>query len=179
MPSFHKLRHLSHSPELLLGIVLDIERYPQFLPWCLKAKVRTRKENSLIGDLCVGYGLLNRSFSSRVRFDKGKGLVEMQADNNLFSRFESRWRITDGGKTAEGSKALVDFSIDFQLRALPLKFVFENIFCQAAERMVDAFEQRANNITSANITSASITSSVNPVLENAKVNARANDRVIG
>ena len=172
MPSFHKLRHLSHSPELLLGIILDIERYPQFLPWCLNANVRMRKEDSLIGDLCVGYGLLNRSFSSQVRFDKGKGLVEMQADDGLFSHFESRWRITHGEKTAEGSKTLVDFFIDFRLRALPFKSVFENIFCQAAERMVEAFEQRANNIAPSNSTSASITPIASPVASSALDNAR-------
>ena len=148
MPCFHKLRHLSHSPELLLNIVLDVERYPQFLPWCLNAEVRMRKENSLVGDLSVGYGLLNRSFSSQVQFDRQKGIVEMQADSDLFSYFEGRWRITDREKNTEDGKTLVDFFIDFQLRALPLKFVFEKIFCQAAEQMVEAFEQRADSITS-------------------------------
>ncbi len=106
-----------------------------------------RKENSLIGELCVGYGLLKRSFSSRVSFDRRKGLVKMQAENDLFTHFESRWHITHGEKTGEANATLVDFFIDFQLRALPLKFVFENLFCQAAERMVEAFEQRANSIT--------------------------------
>ncbi len=146
MPRFHKLRHLHHSPELLFEIVLAIEQYPQFLPWCLEAKVRTRRESSLIGDMRVGYGVASRTFRSYVKFDKTKGTVDMQADNSIFSHFESQWSILQDSSNRKSSATRVNFFINFELHHNHFGFIFERLFRNAAERMVEAFEKRADDI---------------------------------
>ncbi len=146
MPRFHKLRTLPHPAQTLFDLVLDIETYPQFLPWCRDARVANRTHNSLDGVLMVGTQLVHSSFTSLVRFDAATGIVSMRARSNLFSHFSSRWCITsaensENGESSESS--VVDFVVDFELRNLPFKVLFEGLFEQAALRMVDAFEGRA------------------------------------
>ena len=154
MPRFHKLRTLPHPAPTLFALVLDIEAYPQFLPWCLESSVDNKTHDTLDGTLVVGTKLVHSSFTSLVRFDAATGVVSIekssQAQSHLFSRFQSRWRITPAEKVENvsasggGASSKVDFVVDFELRNLPFKFLFENLFEQAALRMVEAFECRAN-----------------------------------
>ena len=154
MPRFHKLRTLPHPAPTLFDLVLDIETYPQFLPWCIKAAVANKTHNTLNGKLTVGTKLVHSSFTSLVRFDSATGIVTMQAQSHLFSHFQSRWQITPAKKdktipasnsdVAKVEASVVDFVVDFELRNLPLKPLFERLFEQAALRMVEAFERRAS-----------------------------------
>ena len=141
MPRFHKLRTLSYPAQTLFDLVLDIETYPQFLPWCLDASVANRTHDTLEGTLEVGTKFIHSSFTSLVRFDVATGVVSMKAQSKIFSHFHSRWRITagEGGETSE-----VDFVADFEMRNLPFRVLFESLFEQAALRMVEAFESRAS-----------------------------------
>ena len=147
MSRFHQFRTLPHPACTLFELVLDIETYPQFLPWCIDAKVADRTHDTLAGTLTVGTKLIHSSFTSLVRFDATTGIVSMRAQSNLFSRFESRWHITPVEKGDSPGKSdlssEVDFVVDFELRNLPFKSVFDNVFEQAALRMVEAFERRA------------------------------------
>ena len=147
MPRFHKLRTLPHPPRTLFELVLDVEAYPQFLPWCLHAQITNKTHNTLKGILTVGTKLIHTSFTSLVTFDAKTGIISMQAQRNLFSRFHSRWHITpaETSRASEGdASSIVDFVVDFELQNLLLKPLFEKLFEQASSRMVEAFEQRAN-----------------------------------
>ena len=145
MPRFHKLRTLPHPARSLFDLVLDIETYPQFLPWCLDARISNRRHDTLDGTLTVGTKLVRSSFTSLVRFDAATGVVSMQAQSNLFSCFQSRWHITPVAESEPSPQfSHVDFAVDFELRNLPLKPLFENLFERAASRMVEAFEARAD-----------------------------------
>ena len=141
MPRFHKLRTLPHPAQNLFDLVLDIETYPQFLPWCCDARVANRTHNSLDGVLMVGTRVVHSSFTSFVRFDVATGIISMKAHSNLFSHFRSRWCITSA---EDSDSSVVDFVVDFELRSLPFGIFFEGLFEQAALRMVEAFERRAS-----------------------------------
>src|SRR3546814_2290425 len=69
MPIHKEKRVLPYSPAQLYGVVIDIEHYPEFLPWCQGARVRTRQENLIVADLIIGFKMFRERFTSRVKPD--------------------------------------------------------------------------------------------------------------
>src|SRR5690625_6737870 len=66
MPTHAERRRLPYRPEQLYDLVADVERYPEFLPWCLGARIKRREGNTLIADLVIGFKMIRERFTSRV-----------------------------------------------------------------------------------------------------------------
>ncbi|WP_374450144.1 type II toxin-antitoxin system RatA family toxin, partial [Stella sp.] len=67
MPTHAEQRLLPYSPEQLFDLVADIERYPEFLPWCVAARIRERTGELVVADLMIGFKMIRERFTSRVR----------------------------------------------------------------------------------------------------------------
>jgi coenzyme Q-binding protein COQ10 len=141
MSTHAERRRLPYSPEQLFDLVADVERYPEFLPWCVGARVRERKPGLVVADLLIGYRMVRERFTSRVILDR-PGRIDVSYSEGPFRYLNNHWLFEpepDGGCT-------LDFFVDFEFRSRMLQKIIEVLFNEAVRRMVGAFETRARNL---------------------------------
>ena len=141
MPIHKEKRVLPYSPNQLYELVVDIERYPEFLPWCLGARIRSRQENLIVADLIIGFKMFRERFTSRVVPDRAAQRIDVTYAEGPFKYLENHWVFAEH---PEG--CLIDFYVDFEFRSKLLQKVIEALFHEAVRRMVAAFETRANHL---------------------------------
>jgi coenzyme Q-binding protein COQ10 len=141
MPTHAERRTLPYRPEQLFDLVADIERYPEFLPWCVGARVRERKDNFIVGDLLIGYRMVRERFTSRITLERPRR-IDVRYSEGPFHYLDNHWEFEpepNGGCT-------IDFYVDFAFRSRLLQKVIEVLFNEAVRRMVGAFEGRARDL---------------------------------
>ena len=153
MPVHKEKRVLPYTPGQLYDLVLDIERYPEFLPWCLGARIKTRREDLIVADLIIGFKMFRERFSSRVVPDRGGRRIDVTYAEGPFKYLENHWVFEEH---PEG--CLIDFYVDFEFRSKLLQKVIEALFHEAVRRMVAAFETRARALHGENGLQAESTS---------------------
>ena len=139
MPSHKETRILPYTAEQLFDLVIDIEKYPQFLPWCLGARINTRKGHYLEADVIVGYKMFREVFSSRVHMIRPNA-IEVEYLKGPMRHLHNKWVFTDLGK----DRCEVDFYVDFSLSSKLFESLVDQFFHKALVKMIEAFEQRAN-----------------------------------
>jgi len=117
---------------------MDIEKYPQFLPWCLAARINEKKKNELSADVVVGYGPFRETFSSRVLFSASK-TIEVDYLKGPMRQLHNKWIFRD----LRGGQCEVDFYIDFSLKTKFFEKIVDQFFHRALVKMINAFEARA------------------------------------
>jgi coenzyme Q-binding protein COQ10 len=141
MPTHAERRRLPYSPEQLFDLVADVERYPEFLPWCVGARVRERRQNVIVADLLIGYRMVRERFTSKIVLDR-PGRIDVSYSEGPFRYLDNHWLFepeADGGCT-------LDFFVDFEFRSRMLQKIIELLFNEAVRRMVSAFETRARHL---------------------------------
>ncbi|ATX81816.1 coenzyme Q-binding protein COQ10 [Mariprofundus ferrinatatus] len=138
MRSFEETRVIGCSAEKMFDVVMDIEAYPQFLPWVAGASILTMDEGELTAELVADLAGSRHSFKTVDRFVSGK-LVEIRLLDGPFRFLESVWTF----EAMEGERCRVHFSIEFEFRSMMLDIVASPIFSTACKSMVQAFEKRA------------------------------------
>jgi coenzyme Q-binding protein COQ10 len=137
MPTHAEQRLLPYTPEQLFALVADIERYPEFLPWCVGARIRERGPNEIVADLIIGFRMFRERFTSRVALDPPHR-IDVTYTEGPFRYLNNHW-IFD--KAPGGCR--IDFLVDFEFKSRVLQRVIEVLFGEAVRRMVAAFERRA------------------------------------
>ena len=140
MPAFTDRQDLPYRADQLFDLVADVGKYPEFLPWCAAARVRTRSAQELVADLTIGFGPFRESFSSRVALDRPRGMV-VRYENGPFRYLTNRWDFT-----AHAGGCAVDFHVDFEFRSRVLQAAIGVVFQDTVRRMVGAFHTRARDI---------------------------------
>src|SRR5262244_3928525 len=140
MPTHAEQRLLPYTPEQLFALVADVERYPEFLPWCLAARIRERRPDLVVADLIIGFKMFRERFTSRVALDPPRRIDVSYADGP-FRHLQNRWRFSPA---AGGCR--IDFFVDFEFRSRLMQRVIEMLFGEAVRRMVAAFEKRAGDL---------------------------------
>jgi coenzyme Q-binding protein COQ10 len=141
MPTHAEHRRLPYTPEQLFDLVADVERYPEFLPWCLGARIRERKGSTITADLLIGFRMVRERFTSRVVLDR-PGRIDVSYSEGPFRYLNNHW---DFIRQPDGS-CLIDFYVDFEFRSRLLQKIIEVLFHEAVKRMVGAFEGRARQL---------------------------------
>lgn len=148
MPSFETRRRVKHSADAMYGLVADVERYPEFLPFCESLVVRARDSDGerelLIADMTIGYKLVRETITSRVTLDRGK--MEIRSENvaGPFRKMQNVWTFT---QLADGH-CEIGFSISYEFRSRTLSVLVGGLFDKVFRRFADAFESRADVIFS-------------------------------
>jgi coenzyme Q-binding protein COQ10 len=140
MPSFADRQIVPYRTDQLFDLVADVGKYPEFLPWCVAARIRSRNATELLADLTIGFGPFRESFSSRVALDRPRGMV-VRYENGPFRYLTNRWDFTP-----DPSGCVVDFHVDFEFRSRVLQAAIGVVFQDAVRRMVGAFHTRARVI---------------------------------
>tara|TARA_Y100000817_G_scaffold162709_1_gene127067 strand:- start:2406 stop:2855 length:450 start_codon:yes stop_codon:yes gene_type:complete len=126
----------------LINMILDIEKYPEFVPWCLKGKIH-RKENlkdiiEMEADLTVGKKFLNQTYKSHVTFYKDKDKIIVNNIGGPLKHLKNEWEIRDINGQSE-----VNFVIDFEIKNVFYNMIMKKSFDQGLSSIADAFEKRA------------------------------------
>jgi len=141
MPTHAEKRVVPHPPEQLFDLVVDIERYPEFLPWCIGARIKRREGQVLFADLIIGYKMIRERFTSRVDPQRDKLRIDVTYTDGPFRYLNNHWVFEPH---PEG--CLLDFYVDFEFKNRMLQGVMGLFFNEAVRRMVQAFETRADDL---------------------------------
>ena len=139
MTSHHEKRTVPYTPDQLFDLVADVKKYPEFLPWCVGARIRSEEESLVIADLMIGYKLVRERFTSKVILDRKNKVIETEFADGPFKFLHNRWSFSENG---EG--CLIDFTVEFEFKSTFLQKIIVVLFNEAVERMVGAFEDRAH-----------------------------------
>jgi coenzyme Q-binding protein COQ10 len=138
MPEFSTTRRVRHDAADMFDLVADVERYPEFLPWCIACRIRQRdSESSFTADLVVGFKMVREQFTSRVTLDRPRGIL-VEYLQGPFEYLRNEWKFSPA---PGGTK--VEFFLSFEFRSKLLQALIGVLFEEAVRRMVGAFEGRA------------------------------------
>jgi coenzyme Q-binding protein COQ10 len=140
MPTHAEQRVLPYTPEQLFALVADIERYPEFLPWCIGARIKERQPNLVVADLIIGFKVFRERFTSRVMLDP-PGKIDVTYAEGPFRYLDNHWTFE---RAPEGCR--IGFFVDFEFKSRLMQKVIEVLFGEAVRRMVGAFEKRAQDL---------------------------------
>ena len=132
---------INHKPEDLFDLVADVKRYPEFLPWCLAARIRTQRERELTADLIIGFQIFKEQFTSKVLIDRDRLKIDTSYADGPFKYLQNHWKFKPHHDGCE-----IDFYVDFEFKSRLLQTVMETLFTEAVRRMVKAFENRADEL---------------------------------
>ena len=140
MPAHSEQQLLPYTPDQLFDLVADIERYPEFLPWCRGARILERGEGEVLAELVISFAHMRESYVSRVTLNRPQA-IDVTLVRGPFQYLTNRWRFTklDGGTQ-------IDFHLDFKFRSRLLEGLMGGLFAKATGRMIDAFKERAENL---------------------------------
>jgi coenzyme Q-binding protein COQ10 len=141
MPTHAERRLLPYTALQLFDLVADIERYPEFLPWCLAARIRERTATTITADLLIGFKMVRERFTSRVVLER-PDRIDVSYAEGPFRYLNNHWRFLP---QADGS-CVIDFYVDFEFRSRMLQKIIGMLFNEAVRRMVGAFETRARQL---------------------------------
>ena len=138
MPKHSETRRLPYTAEQMYGLVADVGRYAEFLPWVTAVRVRADSETEMEADLLVGFSALRERFTSRVVKRRPESIHVDYVDGPL-KYLRNEWHFRP---EAEGG-CLVDFSVDFAFRSRMFEALAGQVFDRALRKMIGAFEERA------------------------------------
>ncbi len=126
----------------LIEMVLDIEKYPEFVPWCIKGEVYDKNESidliTFNGDLKVGKSILNETFSSQVSYHKEKDIIIVTNLDGPLKHLKNEWKFKEINNSTQ-----LEFFIDFELKNPILNGIMKKSFQLGLNKIAKAFEERA------------------------------------
>ena len=146
MPSHSETRFVPYTAQLMYGIVADVERYPEFVPWCASLRVESRADTptgeELIAETIVGFRNFRERYTSQVTLEPAHYKVDVVQTKGVFRQMETHWRFVPEG---EGCRA--EFSIVFEFKSKVLALIAEAALSRVMTKMTQAFEARAQKLS--------------------------------
>jgi coenzyme Q-binding protein COQ10 len=133
--------HSKHKPGQIFDLVADVERYPEFLPWVLSARVYRRKSKTLWTELIMGTSLLHKRFTTVARLDRPHR-IEISSHDPMFECFEQVWTFEADG---EGGTD-IEYQVDFRFKSHVLQALIGGSFAERSGRMVKAYVREARRL---------------------------------
>lgn len=135
-------KQLPYTAEQMFDLVVAVDRYREFAPWCVASRINSRESDSVFyADLVVGYKMFRERFSSKVITER-PDTIYIEYLKGPLKHLKNHWRFIDQG---DGS-CIVDFSVEFEFENSALQGIAKVFFKEVIHRMVDAFETRAQEI---------------------------------
>ena len=126
----------------MFDLVADVGRYPEFLPWCIGARIRSRTDTLLVADLIIGFKGIRESFTSRVSLNRVDMTINVTYQDGPFKYLKNNWKF----ESTESDQCALDFYVDFEFKSRIMQRLIEMLFGEAVRRMVRAFEERAAHL---------------------------------
>ena len=145
MPKASVKRLIECKKDDLINLVLDIEKYPEFVPFCHDAKIyETVDEKHLvkiIADLTIGKGPFKDTYKSDVRYDKKNDSIFVTNIDGPLNHLENRWTFEQQNQNTE-----ISFDINFEIENKFLNIIMEKSFQFGLNKIADSFQNRANDL---------------------------------
>ena len=145
MPKASVKRLIECNKRQLIDLVLDIENYPSFIPYCLNSKVYEKKETediiSIIADLTIGKGPFKATYKSDVKFYKNTDIIQVTNIEGPLKYLDNTWIFIEKNNCTE-----ISFDIDFEIQNKFLNIVMSKSFQYGLNKIADSFQQRANDL---------------------------------
>lgn len=141
MPTHAEKRHLPYTPEQLYQLVAEVDKYPEFLPWCIGSRITKREEGVFYADLVIGYKMAREKFGSKVTLN-APDHIHVEYLSGPMKYLSNHWRFIE---EPDGS-CTIDFYVDFEFKSALFQSLIEVFFNKAVTKMVKAFEDRANEL---------------------------------
>ena len=145
MPKASVKRLIECDKNQLIDLVLDIESYPAFIPYCLDSKVYEKKNDedfiSIIADLTIGKGPFKATYKSDVNFNKNTDTIHVTNIEGPLKHLNNKWFFLEKGNFTE-----ISFDIDFEIENKFLNIVMSKSFQYGLDKIADSFQKRANDL---------------------------------
>ena len=149
MPKASIKRLIECNKKQLVDLVLDIENYPKFVPYCLEATVYEKKEEGnlilIIADLTIGKGPFKATYKSDVKYDKNTDIIQVTNIEGPLKYLDNKWVFLTKGSYTE-----ISFDIDFEIENKFLNIVMTKSFQYGLDKIADSFQKRANDLFKGN-----------------------------
>jgi|TARA_B110000971_G_C19811434_1_gene408987 coenzyme Q-binding protein COQ10 len=145
MPRASVKRLIECDKDQLIDLVLDIEKYPAFVPYCIDAKIHKKKDTddfvNIIADLTIGKGPFKDTYKSDVKFNKKKNSIYVTNIDGPLKYLDNKWTFEDHKEGTE-----ICFVVDFEIKNKFLNIVMTTSFQYGLNKIADAFQERANQL---------------------------------
>ena len=145
MPKASVTRHIARDKRTLIDFVLDIEKYPEFIPFCIDSKVYETNDKGdvkkIIADLTIGKRPFIDTYKSDVRYDKKNDSIHVTNIDGPLKHLENNWKFVEKDNLTE-----VQFDVDFEIKNKFLNLIMEKSFQFGLNKIADAFQKRAENL---------------------------------
>ena len=141
MPTHAEKRLLPYTPEKLYNLVSDVEKYPDFLPWCIALRVRSREVKMINADMIIGFKVFREKFTTRVTLNPPRR-IDVEYLDGPFKYLNNHWIF----KPIDDGACEIDFYVNFEFKSILLQKAMGAVFNEAVQKMINAFEARAHRI---------------------------------
>jgi len=145
MPKALVKKLIQCKKEQLIDLVLDIEKYPEFVPFCVDAKVYEKKDKGnlllIVADLTIGKGPFKDTYKSDVKYKKKEDSIFVTNHDGPLKYLENTWLFKEKNNITE-----VSFEVDFELKNEFLNIVMTKSFQFALDKIAEAFQKRAEKL---------------------------------
>jgi len=145
MPKASVTRQIAREKKKLIDFVLDIEKYPEFIPFCIDSKVYERNnkkdEIAIIADLTIGKKPFVDTYKSDVRYDKKNDSIHVTNIGGPLKRLQNNWKFIQKENYTE-----VQFDVDFEIKNKFLNMIMTKSFQFGLNKIADAFQRRAEKL---------------------------------
>lgn len=146
MPTHAEKREMPYSAEQMYALIADVPSYPEFLPWCAAARVRSRTPTEagevMDADLVISFKLFRERFGSRVDLRPDAREIDVSYLDGPFKYLVNNWKFIP----LDDSRCEVDFFVDFEFKSAALQMIIGVVFGEAMRMIVRAFEKRAEEL---------------------------------
>ena len=140
MRSVRRRERVKYTAEQMFDLVDDIERYPDFLPWCQNAKIKSRTEDQVEASVEIGLRGISKEFSTRNRLERPQR-IDIELIRGPFRQLEGAWTFDNTGQGCE-----IALALDFEVSHSPLNLLFSTVFEEIVRSQVAAFTARATKL---------------------------------
>lgn len=141
MPTHAEKKTLPYSTEQIFELVLDVERYPEFLPWCLSCEIIKQTDNEIFANMVIGYKVFREWFNCRVIFDR-PNYIRVEYINGPLRYLSNKWDF----QPSPNDGCIINFYVDFEFKNPFFQKLMGVFFNEIVKRMVKAFEDRAQQL---------------------------------
>ena len=145
MPKASVTRLINKKKNKLIDFVLDIDKYPEFIPFCLGSKVHERKESDnmilIVADLTIGKGPFTDTYKSDVKYNIAEDTIFVTNIDGPLNYLKNNWKFVEKNNLTE-----VHFDVDFEIKNKFLNIVMASSFQYGLDKIADAFQKRAEEL---------------------------------
>ncbi len=144
MHKFSVTKSLPYTVKQIYDLILDVEKYPEFLPWCAAGRVVETNEENIIADLVISFKAFSEQYRSKISLSPptdGYAAIDVEMIEGPFKYLSNFWRLKEISTGVE-----IDFYVDFAFKSVILDKILGLVFESASKQMIDAFEIRAQQL---------------------------------